>query len=96
MNKAAIKQEKHQKLLVVGDFNASTSIAYKKCNYDGITFVPDEKCNGNGRRLKEFCRAKQIGIAPKFFAYDNQARYTWIIPDKKTKLLDYVLAEKYV
>ena len=28
MNKAAMKQEKHQQLLVVGYFNASTSIAY--------------------------------------------------------------------
>ena len=97
MNKAAIKQGKHQKLLVVGDFNASTSIAYKKCNYDGITFVPYEKCNGNGGRLKEFRRAKKIGIASTFFAYDNKERYTWISPyKKKKKVLDYVLAETYV
>ena len=31
LKKAAVKQEKHQKLIVTGDFNATTSIAYKNC-----------------------------------------------------------------
>ena len=41
--KPAVKQEKHQKLIVTGDFNATTSIAYKNCKFDGKTFIPDEK-----------------------------------------------------
>ena len=85
LKKAAIKQEKHQKLIVAGDFNATTSIAYKNCNFNGVTFVPDEKCNGNRSRMKEFCRATKMGIASTFFNYPEEDRWTWISPDKKNK-----------
>jgi len=97
LKKAAVKQEKHQKLIVTGDFNATTSIAYKNCNFDGKTFIPDEKCNGNGSRLKGFCRGSQMGIASTFFDYPSEDRWTWISPDKKTKkVLDYTLVQSYV
>ena len=97
LKKAAVKQEKHQKLIVTGDFNATTSIAYKNCNFDGKMFIPDEKCNGNGSRLKGFCRASQMGIASTFFDYPSEDRWTWISPDKKTKkVLDYTLVQSYV
>ena len=35
LKKACIKQHKHQKVVVTGDFNATTSVSLKQCFYDG-------------------------------------------------------------
>ena len=97
INKACSKTEKHQKLVVIGDFNAETSLATKKCNFDGQIIIPDDKFNDNGSRLKKFCRANKLGIASSFFEYSLDQRYTWYSCDKITrKVNDYVLPESYV
>lgn len=97
MRKACIKAEKHQKLIIVGDFNATTSVALQKCNYDGLQIVPDEICNDNGTRLKNFCRSTKLCISSSFFDYTLENRFTWCSPDGNTrKKLDYVLVENFV
>lgn len=97
LRKACTKQEKHQKLIVVGDFNATTSIALKKCHYNGRMVVQDDDCNDNGSRLKSFCRDKNLCIASSYFDHEKEDRYTWYSPDKKTKKVnDYVLTEEFV
>ena len=35
LRKSSIKQYKHQKLIVNGDFNATTEVVTKQCHYDG-------------------------------------------------------------
>ena len=50
--KACRKNEKHQKIIVAGDFNATTSLAYQKCNYNGRNIIEDYVGNENGTRLK--------------------------------------------
>ena len=52
LNKATMKTEKHQKILVIGDFNATTSIAEHRCYFDDSKIIEDPICNDNGRRLK--------------------------------------------
>ena len=97
LRKASVKREKHQKILVVGDFNAKTSIAYRKCDFDGLKLVNDADCNGNGYRLKKFCRNFKLGIASTFFDYPMENRWTWYSCDQKTKRInDYVLAEQFI
>jgi len=97
MKKACVKTEKHQKLIIVGDFNATTSVALQKCNYDGLQIVPDEICNDNGTRLKNFCRSTKLCISSSFFDYNLENRFTWCSPDGNTrKKLDYVLVENFV
>jgi len=97
LKKACEKQEKHQKLIVAGDFNASTSLAFQKCHYNGTNVIHDDDCNDNGTRLKSFCRYNKLCIASTFFEHQNENRYTWYSPDKKTKKInDYVLTEPYV
>ena len=54
--KACIKNLKHQKVIVTGDFNATTSILLKQCCFDGRQIIDDTMCNDNGSRLKRFCR----------------------------------------
>ena len=63
---ACVKTHKHQKLIVVGDFNATTNVATcsnKSC-YDGVKIVQDPKCSDNGSRLKSFCKSHKLCISP--------------------------------
>ena len=97
LKKACVKNEKHQKLLVVGDFNAKTAAALQKCDYDGTQIIQDDVCNGNGARMKNFCRNYRMCIASSFFDYPSENRYTWYSCDNRTKRVnDYVLAEKFI
>ena len=59
VRKACIKNNKHQKLIVAGDFNAQTSVALRICNFDERSIVQDNDCNDNGERLKSFCKLKK-------------------------------------
>ena len=52
VNKAYKSTETRQKILVLGDLNAKTSLAYQNCCYDGIKVIPDNDFNDNGSRLK--------------------------------------------
>ena len=56
LNKATVKTEKHKKILVTCDFNATHSIAERRCYFDDSETIEDPLCNDNGRRLKQFCR----------------------------------------
>ena len=97
LNKTCIKNEKHQKLIIAGDFNAKTSIAFQKCCFDGMKIIPDNDYNENGSRLKNFCRRNTLCIASTYFEYSDECRYTWYSCDKKTKRInDYVITERFV
>ena len=48
LRKKCVKQYKHQKLVVNGDFNATTSVSTIQCHFDGIKLVNDQTCNENG------------------------------------------------
>ena len=39
LNKAIVKTQKKQKAIIVGDFNATTSISHKRCFFDGRTLL---------------------------------------------------------
>ena len=92
-----MKTQKREKLIVLGDFNATTSTARRKCCYDGNTVIQDEDCSDNGERLKSFCRSEKLCISSSFFKHRMLHRYTWYSNDGKTrKILDYVLVETYV
>ena len=97
VNKACKSTEKRQKLLVLGDLNAKTSLAYQKCCYDGIKVIPDNDFNDNGSRLKSFCRQNRLCIASTFFDYTLHERATWYSCDKKTtNVNDYVLPDPFI
>ena len=95
--KACERKGKHQKLLVIGDFNATTALGLQNSNYDGSQIMTDEICNDNGARLKSLCRSKRLCMASSFFDYPLKNRFTWYSPDQRTKKKnDYVLTEKFV
>ena len=96
LRKASKKQYKHQKLIVNGDFNATTSVSLKQCYFDGKKVIEDDLCNDNGFRLKSFCKEFQLCISQTYFDQPLENRYTWYSGDQKTKkVIDYVLIEPY-
>ena len=97
LTKACKKEEKHQKLIVAGDFNATTSVSTQKCKFDGSQIVDDDICNDNGSRLKNLCRNAKLCLLSSFFEYSMENRYTWYSPDGYTKkVLDYALVERFI
>lgn len=95
----AVKDEdkKHQKLIIMGDMNATTTMTNKHCAFNGIKVVDDVESNDNGERLIDFCREKALSISSTFFIHNQQQTTTWISPDGKTKKkLDYILCESWV
>ena len=96
LRKACVKQYKHQKLIVNGDFNATTELVTKQCYYDGKRLVDDPICNENGLRLKQFCQEKQLCTSQLYFEHALEVRHTWFSGDRSTKkVLDYILVEPY-
>ena len=94
---ACVKTHKHQKLIVVGDFNATTNVATCKSCYDRVKIGQDPECSDNGSRPKSFCRSHKLCISRTFFEHAMIHRQTWYRNDKITrKINDYVLVEKYV
>ena len=97
LKNASKKQYEHQKLIVNGDFNATTSVALKQCYFDGRKVIEDELCNENGFRLKSFCRELELCMIQTYFNKPIEERYTWYSGDQKTKkVIDYVLVEQFV
>ena len=96
LKKACIKQHKHQKILICGDFNATTSVSLKNSCFNG-QITDDHVCNDNGMRLKRFVRETRYCMTQTFFNHPEEERYTWFSGDKTTKkVLDYVLTENYI
>ena len=98
LKKASKKQQKHQKLIIAGDFNATTDVAKFKSNFSGTTnVIIDRNCNDNGQRLKQLCQSEKLSISSTFFKHRLFHRYTWHSNDHKTrKILDYILTQQYV
>ena len=92
----AKKDQRHQKIIVIGDFNAQTKPAkYKSC-YDGESLIQDNECNDNGCPLNWFCKSQKMCISSSYFDHPMIDRYTWYSNDKKTKKMnDYVLTTDY-
>ena len=96
LRKATKKQYHQQKLVVNGDFNATTGLSTKQCYFDGKRLVEDTLCNDNGQRLKKFCREKLLCMSQSFFNHPIESRYTWYSGDKITKkVIDYILVEPF-
>ena len=89
LNAACVKTQKHQKLITVGDFNATTSIANYMSYYDGIKILEDPECNDNGSRLKSFCKSQKLCMSSTFFDNPMINRYTWYSNDRnKTRKIN--------
>ena len=97
LKKSCVKQDKHQKLVVLGDFNATTAVPLEKNDFDGRQIINDPICNDNGARLKSFCREYRLCMSQTYFDHPKDKRYTWHNGNNTIKkVLDYVLVEHFV
>ena len=88
---------KHQKLIVMGDKNATTSLYQQHCSFNGNKHIQDYTANDNGKRLIQFCRDKGLCMSSTYFINKEQKKITWNSPDGKTKKkLDYILCEPWI
>ena len=97
MKKACKKQDKHQKLIITGDFNATTSVSLKQCFFDGSNVVEDTVCNEKVTRIKIFFFELKLCLTQSYFAHPLGKIYTWHNIEKITKkVLDYILMEPFM
>ena len=97
LRKAAVKTQKHQKLIVTGYSNATTSIAKHRCFFDGKKVIQVPECSDNRTHLKTFYPNHELYISSTYFKHRRLHRYTWYSNDgKPRKINDYILVEQYV
>jgi exonuclease III len=84
LKKSCNKQHKQQKLVVVGDFNATTAVSLDKNYFDGQQIINDSICNDNGSRLKNICRELRLCMSQTYFDHPKEKRYTWHSGDGNT------------
>jgi hypothetical protein len=76
---------KHDMVAVMGDLNAkvgSENIGREAC----IGTRRIGQMNENGERFRDFCEMNGLVVCNTIFAHKNIHKYTWISPDKKTKI----------
>ena len=61
------EEKPHQKLFVIGDFNATTSIAKEHCSFTETRVIENITNNDNGNRMLEFCRNNELCISNIWF-----------------------------
>ena len=94
--KVTVKPTKRCKLLVAGDFNATTSAALTHCSFRSATIVDDLISNNNGDRFLDFCRDANLSILNTWFYQPNHRRYTWHSPTGFKKVIDYTLSDSWL
>ena len=94
----AIKVDKRQQLLLMGDLNSTTTLTSRPqpTHFHGQT-VFDESHNNNGERLVDFIYQTQLTLLNTCFRHKPKHKYTWYSADRKTrKTLDYVITADFM
>ena len=81
---------KKTKLLIQGDFNATSTATTRHSCFDGLKdnewrYKATDKSNENGEIFLDFCRLHGLSILNTWFDHPLKHRYTWHSPDKVTK-----------
>ena len=91
------KCEKHQKVICLGDFNASSSAVWYNSSLRENTIINDLIVNNNGQRFHEFINQHRLSVLNTWFCHKRCRRITWHSPDGKTKkVYDFVLACSWI
>ena len=96
--KKAVEVGKKQKLLLMGDLNAQTTLTSRPqpTNFHG-QFIEDQHHNNNGERLVNFIYESRNFILNTCFRHRPIHKYTWYSNDGKTRrTLDYVISAPYL
>ena len=83
---------KKQKILCIGDFNASSSASWSNTSLREGTVIENLTVNDNGERFHQLFNDKKLSVLNTWFTHKQCRRVTWHSPDGKTKkVYDFIL-----
>ena len=88
-----LKCENTRKIIVLGDFNASTSAAWYNSSLRENVIIDNLVVNNNGLRFHEFFNSYRLSVLNTWFTHKKSRRITWHSPDHVTKkVYDFILS----
>ena len=85
LNKQIDSVSKKQKLICIGDFNASSSAAWTNSSLREGKVIENLIVNSNGERFHELFNANKLSVLNTWFTHKRCRRVTWHSPDGSTK-----------
>ena len=80
-----------EKVICLGDFNATTSAAWYNSSLREKTVISDLKFNNNGERFHNFFDTRCLSVLNTWFTHKKCRRVTWYFGDGVTKkMLDFI------
>ena len=88
-----LNTNKHEKLIILGDFNATTSAVKQHACIRSSSVLIDIISNDNGERMVDFARDNKLSIMNTWFKHPDHHQHTWYSNDlhHTNKTLDYLL-----
>ena len=84
---------KKQKILCIGDFNATSSASWSNTSLRERTVVENLVVNDNGERFHQLFNDYKLSVMNTWFSHKQCRRITWHSSDGKTKkVYDFILA----
>ena len=81
-----------QKVLCLGDFNATTSAAWFNSSLRENVVIENLKVNDNGERFHNLVNVQSLSVLNTWFTHRDCRRVTWHSPDRVTKkIYDFIL-----
>ena len=89
---------KNEKLIVLGDFNATTNAVKNHACVRSSSILYDIESNDNGVRMIDFARENKLSIMNTWFKHPQIHQFTWYSNDAHgtKKTLDYLLCSDWL
>jgi len=92
LQKQYLNISKKQKVICLGDFNATTSAARYNSSLRENTIVENLIINNNGGRFHDHIQKQRLSVLNTWFNHKQCRRVTWHAPDGVTKkIYDFIL-----
>ncbi|XP_066919455.1 craniofacial development protein 2-like [Clytia hemisphaerica] len=89
--------QENQKVICLGDFNATSSAFWYNSSLRENSVIPDLVVNNNGERFHEFFNTCHLSVLNTWYNYKRCRRVTWYSPDGVTqKVYDFVLIDSWL
>ena len=93
-----LSTQKHEKSIVLGDFNATTTASVKHACVRSSSKLNDIESNDNGVRMIDFGRENKLSIINTWFKHPEQHQLIWYSNDAHgtRKTLNYLLCSDWL
>ena len=97
LNKQLQSVKKKQKVICIGDFNATTSAALSNTSLREGKIIDDLIVNDNGQRFHELFNSHKLSVLNTWFTHKICRRVTWHSPDGVTKkIYDFIMCSSWL